>query len=63
MEFDKTKGFCNGINIHDTGCEVTFHALTHTHSEVNIKNCKKCTCPLAKSHKEQYREDRRGRAN
>jgi hypothetical protein len=60
MEFDKSKGFCNGVNIHGRGCEVTFHSLTHTHDEVTIKNCKKCTCPLARSHKEQYAVEKRG---
>jgi len=60
MEFDKNKGFCNGLYIHDGGCEVTFHSLTHTHSEVTFSNCKKCTCPLARSHKKQYSEGKRG---
>jgi len=54
MEFDKSKGFCNGLYIHDGGCEVTFHSLKHTHDEVTIKNCKKCSCPLARSHRQQY---------
>ena len=27
MEFDKTKGFCNGLNIKDTSCEFTSHSI------------------------------------
>ena len=60
MEFDKNKGFCNGLYIHDGGCEVTFHSLKRTHSEVTFKNCKKCTCPLAKNYKKQYSADKKG---
>ena len=60
MEFDKSKGFCNGIYINDSGCEVTFHSLKHTHNEVTFNNCKKCTCPLARSHKKKYSEEKRG---
>ena len=60
MEFDKSKGFCNGIYINDSGCEVTFHSLKHTHNKVTFNNCKKCTCPLARSHKKKYSEEKRG---
>jgi hypothetical protein len=59
MEFDKTKGFCNGLNIKDTSCEFTSHLLKHAHDEVTAKNCKKCTCPAAKGHKRQYAAKRR----
>ena len=60
MKFDKSKGFCNGLYIHNGGCEVTFHSLKHTNSEVTIKNCKKCTCPLARSQRQQYSDEKRG---
>jgi predicted transcriptional regulator YheO len=40
LKFDKSKGFCNGLYVHNGGCEVTFHSLKHTNSEVAIKNCK-----------------------
>ena len=60
MEFDKSQGFCSGVYIHDGGCEVTFHLITHTHDEVTIKNCKKCSCPLARSHRKQYAAEKRG---
>jgi hypothetical protein len=60
MKFDKSKGFCNGVYIHGEGCEVTFHLLKHTHDEISIKNCKKCTCPLAKKYRKQYSDEKRG---
>jgi hypothetical protein len=60
MEFDKTKGFCGGSNIHDGGCEVTFHSLTHTHAEITSKNCRTCTCPLARDHRLNYSNAKRG---
>jgi hypothetical protein len=60
MEFDKSQGFCNGLYIHDGGCEFTFHSLKHTHDEITIKNCKKCSCPLARSHRQQYSVEKRG---
>lgn len=59
MEFDKTKGFCNGLNIKGESCEFTSHLIKHAHSEVTAKNCKKCTCPAAKGHKKQYAAKRR----
>jgi hypothetical protein len=59
MEFDKNKGFCNGLYIHDGGCEVTFHSLKHTQSEITLKSCKKCTCPLARNHKKEYSAEKR----
>ena len=63
MKFDKSKGFCDGLYVHDAGCEVTFHSLKHTQSEVTIKNCKKCTCPLARSHRQQYSDEKEGLLN
>jgi hypothetical protein len=54
MEFDKSKGFCNGLNIHGASCEFTSHLIKHAHDEITWKNCKKCTCALAKVHKKQY---------
>jgi hypothetical protein len=60
MDFDKSKGFCNGINIRDNGCEFTFHDIKHTHSEIAKKNCKDCSCPPAKNHRKQYSELKRG---
>jgi hypothetical protein len=59
MEFDKSKGFCNGLNIHDGTCEFTFHDVNHAHSEVTIKNCKSCSCPLARNHRAQYSAKKR----
>ena len=59
MEFDATKGFCSGLNIKETGCEFTSHSIIHKHSEITAKNCKKCTCPAAKSHKRQYAAKRK----
>jgi len=59
MEFDKNKGFCNGVNIHDGGCKFTFHLVEHSHSEITIKNCKSCSCPLARSHRAQYSAKKR----
>ena len=60
MEFDKSKGFCQGLNIHDGSCEFTFHLIKHSHSEITIKNCKTCSCPLAKNHRKQYLAKKRG---
>ena len=60
MAFDKSQGFCNGVYIRDGGCEVTFHSITHTHDEVTIKNCKKCSCPLARNHRKLYSAEKRG---
>ncbi len=59
MEFDKSKGFCNGTYIHGEGCEFTFHSVTHTHNEIALKNCKKCSCPLAKNHRKKYAEEKK----
>ena len=59
MEFDKTKGFCNGLNIKDTSCEFTSHSIKHAQSEITAKNCKKCTSPAAKVHKRQYSAKRK----
>jgi len=63
MEFDKSKGFCDGTYIHNEGCEVTFHSLKHTHSEIALKNCKKCSCPLARDHRKKYSEEKRAFLN
>jgi hypothetical protein len=63
MEFDKSKGFCNGFYISNGGCEFTFHSLKHTHKEITLKNCKKCTCPLARSHRQQYSAEKRALLN
>jgi len=59
MEFDKTKGYCNGVNINGTGCEFTFHLLKHTHDEITAKSCKDCSCPPAQMHRKQYAIKRR----
>jgi hypothetical protein len=59
MEFDKTKGFCNGLHIKEGSCEFTSHSIKHTQTEIVAKNCKKCTCPAAKGHKRQYHAKRR----
>ena len=59
MEFDKSKGFCDGRYIHEGGCEVTFHSFKHTNSEIALKNCKKCSCPLARSHRQEYSAEKR----
>jgi hypothetical protein len=59
MEFDKTKGFCSGLNIKGTSCEFTSHELKHAHAEFTVKDCKKCTCPSAKGHKRQYAAKRK----
>jgi len=59
MEFDKSKGFCNGLNIKGAGCEFTFHSIKHVHDEVTAKICKKCTCPAAKGHKKIYAAKKR----
>ena len=63
MAFDQSKGFCNGHYINDGKCEFTFHLINHSHSEIAIKNCKKCSCPLAKTHRKQYSEEQRGILN
>jgi len=60
MEFDRSKGFCDGFYVRDGGCQVTFHSLTHTHNEITLKNCKKCSCPLARSHRKKYSEEKIG---
>ena len=60
VDFDKSKGFCEGTYVLEKGCEVTFHSLKHTYDEVAIKNCKKCSCPLARSHRKLYSEQKRG---
>lgn len=59
MEFDKSKGFCNGVYISGEGCEFTFHEVKHTHNEIALKNCKKCSCPLAKNHRKKYSEEKK----
>jgi hypothetical protein len=59
MEFDKTKGFCNGLNIHGDNCGYTFHEVVHAHPEVTIKSCKDCSCPPARAHRAQYGAKRR----
>jgi hypothetical protein len=59
MEFDKNKGFCNGLNIHGASCAFTSHDLNHTHSEITVKSCKYCSCPSAKVHRAQYAAKRR----
>jgi len=59
MEFDKSNGFCNGLNIHGTSCEFTFHLVNHARSEVTMENCKKCSCPSARSHRAQYSAKKR----
>jgi hypothetical protein len=59
MEFDKSKGFCNGLYIKGGSCEFTFHLIKHAHDEVNAKNCKRCTCPPAKGHKRIYAAKKR----
>jgi hypothetical protein len=59
MEFDKSKGFCNGLYVNDGGCEVTFRSLKHTQDDVTIKNCKKCSCPLARSYRQQYSAEKK----
>jgi hypothetical protein len=59
MEFDKSKGFCNGLNIHGGSCEFNFHEVNHTHSEITIKTCKTCSCPSARNHRALYSAKRR----
>lgn len=59
MEFDKTKGYCNGVNISGTGCEYTFHLIKHARDEVTVKSCKKCSCPPAQGHRKLYAMKRR----
>jgi hypothetical protein len=59
MEFDKSKGFCNGLYIRDGRCEFTFHDVKHTQSEIAKKNCKDCSSPLARSHRKQFSEAKR----
>jgi hypothetical protein len=63
MMFDKSKGFCNGAYIQNGGCEFTFHSVKHTRDEVTINDCKTCSCPLARSHRQQYSAKRRGILN
>ena len=63
MEFNKTKGFCNGLYVRNGGCEMVFHSLKHIHSEVTMDNCKKCSCPLARTHRQQYSDEKRGALN
>jgi hypothetical protein len=58
MAFDKSKGFCDGIYIRDGGCEVTFHSVKHTQTEITSDNCKKCSCPLARTHRKRYSEEK-----
>jgi hypothetical protein len=60
MEFDKSKGFCDGVNVKEKGCDFTFHSLRHTQDEIILENCKKCSCPPARSHRKVYQEERRG---
>jgi len=59
MEFDKSKGFCNGVNISGEGCEFTFHEMKHINNKITLKMCKKCSCPLARSHRKKYAEEKR----
>ncbi|MBN1374772.1 MAG: hypothetical protein JXA01_01315 [Dehalococcoidia bacterium] len=59
MEFDKSKGFCNGLYINGKGCEFTFHSVKHSHDEISAKNCKKCSCPPAKNHRKQFAAKKR----
>ena len=58
--FDKSKGFCNGVYIQDGGCEFTFHGVKHVRNKITLKNCKVCSCPLARSHRLQYSAKKRG---
>ena len=60
MEFDKSKGFCEGAHVKDKGCDVTFHELRHTYDEVALKNCKKCSCPPARNHRRLYQAEKQG---
>ncbi|MGA2367382.1 MAG: hypothetical protein ABSF74_02265 [Dehalococcoidia bacterium] len=59
MNFDITKGFCNGLYIHGGSCEFTFHLVKHARSEITIINCKSCSCPAARSHRAQYAAKKR----